>query len=95
MKTRHGKVLTTSGGLIILSEEEFKRVRTMPRSPLSHQPSRSSNASSKADADAESEEEEEEDDDYSSSGAEDISDKLELKSEVVEEVELVSYSMMT
>jgi len=35
LKTRHGKVLTTSGGLIILSEEEFKRVRTMPRSPPS------------------------------------------------------------
>ncbi|XP_069695781.1 uncharacterized protein [Periplaneta americana] len=33
LKTRHGKVLTTSGGLIILSEEEFRRVRTLPRSP--------------------------------------------------------------
>jgi hypothetical protein len=28
-------VLTTSGGLIILSEEEFRRVRTLPRSPHS------------------------------------------------------------
>lgn len=35
LKTRHGKVLTTSGGLIILSEEEFRRVRTLPRSPHS------------------------------------------------------------
>lgn len=32
MKTRHGKVLTQSGGIIILSEEEFCRVRTSPRS---------------------------------------------------------------
>ncbi|XP_049785447.1 zinc finger protein 107-like isoform X1 [Schistocerca cancellata] len=32
LKTRHGKVLTTSGGLIVLSEEEFKSVRTSPRS---------------------------------------------------------------
>lgn len=32
LKTRHGKVLTQSGGIIILSEEEFCRVRTSPRS---------------------------------------------------------------
>ncbi|XP_054263532.1 zinc finger and BTB domain-containing protein 49-like [Macrosteles quadrilineatus] len=32
LKTRHGKVLTQSGGIIILSEEEFRRVRTAPRS---------------------------------------------------------------
>ena len=89
LKTRHGKVLTTSGGLIILSEEEFKRVRTMPRSPLSQQPSRNSNGSGKVDAD--SEEEEEEDDDYSSSGAEDIPENklesalTEIKTELVEE----------
>lgn len=31
LKTRHGKVLTQSGGIIILSEEEFLRVRTAPR----------------------------------------------------------------
>ncbi|XP_034232622.1 uncharacterized protein LOC117640315 isoform X2 [Thrips palmi] len=93
LKTRHGKVLTTSGGLIILSEEEFKRVRTMPRSPLSHQSSRSGSLPGKVAADAESDEEEEEEDDYSSSGAEDLSDKLETRmsighNEVVEEIEL-------
>uniref|UniRef100_A0A1B6C3L7 C2H2-type domain-containing protein n=1 Tax=Clastoptera arizonana TaxID=38151 RepID=A0A1B6C3L7_9HEMI len=32
LKTRHGKVLTQSGGIIILSDEEFRRVRTSPRS---------------------------------------------------------------
>lgn len=93
LKTRHGKVLTTSGGLIILSEEEFKRVRTMPRSPLSHQQSRNGSVNGKVAADADSDEEEEEEDGYSSSGAEDISDKLEsgvrvMKPEIVEEVEL-------
>lgn len=31
LRTRHGKVLTTSGGLIILSEDEFQMVRTVPR----------------------------------------------------------------
>jgi len=31
LRTRHGKVLTTSGGLIILSEDEFQMVRTAPR----------------------------------------------------------------
>lgn len=94
LKTRHGKVLTTSGGLIILSEEEFKRVRTMPRSPLSHQSSRNGGLAGKVAADADSDEEEEEEDDYSSSGAEDLSDKLELgiqtggKDDIVEEIEL-------
>ncbi|RZF44999.1 hypothetical protein LSTR_LSTR001960 [Laodelphax striatellus] len=31
LKTRHGKVLTQTGGITLLSEEEFKRVRTHPR----------------------------------------------------------------
>ncbi|KAJ1523673.1 hypothetical protein ONE63_001513 [Megalurothrips usitatus] len=92
LKTRHGKVLTTSGGLIILSEEEFKRVRTMPRSPLSHQPSRNGGSGKSVGGD-DSDEEEEEEDDYSSSGAEDMSDKMDsgmppLQGEIVEEVEL-------
>lgn len=67
----------------------------MPRSPLSHQSSRNGGLPGKVAADAESDDEEEEEDDYSSSGAEDLSDKLESgipmeKNDVVEEIELVS-----
>nr|CAD7405857.1 unnamed protein product [Timema poppensis] len=33
LKTRHGKVLTTAGCLIVLSDDEFRQVRTCPRTP--------------------------------------------------------------
>ncbi|XP_039282426.1 zinc finger and BTB domain-containing protein 14 isoform X3 [Nilaparvata lugens] len=36
LKTRHGKVLTQTGDITMLSEEEFRRVRTCPRQRQPH-----------------------------------------------------------